>query len=140
MVSTSGLFGGAKQPNMNATGNITGTSFIKSCTLLKESYDVFTEFPSTSYKNAYLVLSGFTLALVVPTIVLNGTSVIAILKCSQLYSQVCFFVVLIQSAIDLAVGVLGLPLLVAVLLTNALGTQTSCVFIFLAEKLMVLPS
>ena len=140
MVLSSALFEGAKQPNMNATENITGTSFIKSCTLLKESYEVFIEFPSTFYKNAYLVLSGVTLALVVPTIVLNGTAVIAILKCSQLYSKVCFFVVLIQSVIDLMVGVLGLPLLAAILLTNALGTHISCVFILLAEKLMVLPS
>ena len=53
------------------------------------------------------VVSGL---LFIPTVVLNGLSIFTIQKCSQLKEKVCYFTILIQSAIDLTAGVLSLPL------------------------------
>ena len=46
----------------------------------------------------------------IPTVLLNAISIFTIQKCSQLKAKVCYFTILIQSAIDLTAGVISLPL------------------------------
>ena len=77
--------------------------------------------------------------LIIPTVLLNGASVIAILKCSQLNTKVYFFLVLVQSIFDLPVGLLGLPLFIVILATELFGS-VNCVASVVANKFMVLPS
>lgn len=113
--------------------------FIKACTLLKESHDVFIQFPSNSYRVVYLVICTVNAILFVSTILLNGSSVVAILKCTQLKTKVCFFLVLVQSSFDLAVGLLALPFFTVVLATELLGT-VNCIVTLVAYKVMILPS
>ena len=48
--------------------------------------------------------------LFIPTVLLNGISIFVIQKSSQLKEKPCYFVIRIQSAIDVAIGVLSLPL------------------------------
>ena len=114
-------------------------SFVKTCVLLKASYDVFVDFPSNGYKICYAVMFAVNIILIIPTVLLNGASVIAILKCSKLNTKVYFFLVLVQSIIDLTVGLLGLPLLVVVLATELFGS-VNCVVSVVAKKIMLLPS
>ncbi len=65
------------------------------------------------------------------TIFLNGVSVITMRKSSQLKSQVCYFMVLVQSIVDLGVGVLSIPLFIYCLLSPFLDS-VDCIFIILA--------
>ena len=123
---------------MNAMSN-SSESLVKTCVLLKESRDVFVDFPSNGYKICYAVMFAVNIILIIPTVLLNGTSVIAILKCSQLNTKVYFFLVLVQSIIDLTVGLLGLPLFIVILATELFGS-VNCVVSVVAQKIMVLPS
>ena len=66
--------------------------------------------PSEKYVINQAFVSAMFGILFVPTILLNGISIIAIRKCPQLKGKVCNFVILILSSIDLATGVIGLPL------------------------------
>ena len=114
-------------------------SFVKSCVLLKASYDVFVDFPSNGYKISYAVMFSINIILIIPTVLLNGTSVIAILKCARLNTKVYFFLVLVQSIFDLTVGLLGLPLFIVVLATELFGS-VNCVVSVVADQTMGLPS
>ena len=121
---------------MNITSK-NSARFVKTCVMLKESRDVFVDFPSNGYKICYAVISAINIILIIPTVLLNSTSVIAILKCSRLNTKVYFFLVLVQSIIDL--GLLGLPLFIVVLATELFGS-VNCVVSVVAEKIMLLPS
>ena len=123
---------------MNITNNC-NPSFVKTCVLLEKSLDVFVDFPSNGYKICYAVMLAVNIILIIPTVLLNGTSVIAILKCSRLNTKVYFFLVLVQSIFDLTVGLLGLPLFTVVLGTELFGS-VNCVVSVVAQKIMVLPS
>ena len=123
---------------MNTMTN-SSESFVKTCVVLKESRDVFVDFPSNGYRICYAVMFAVNIILIIPTVLLNGTSVIAILKCPKLNIKVYFFLVLVQSIIDLTVGLLGLPLLIVVLATELFGS-INCVVSVVAEKIMPLPS
>ena len=67
------------------------------------------------------------------TIALNGISIITIRKSSQLRSKVCYFVILLQSVVDLGVGVLGIPLFIYYLISPFLHT-TNCILIIVALR------
>ena len=121
---------------MNLTSNVSAR-FVKACILEKESRDVFVDFPSNGYKICYAVMLAVNIILIIPTVLLNGTSVIAILKCSKLNTKVYFFLVLVQSIIDLTVGLLGLPLFIVVLATELFGS-VNCVVSVVAKKIMAL--
>ena len=62
-------------------------------------------------------ISGITFngILAFPTIFLNLLSVITIRKSSQLKNKLCYFVILMQSLVDLAVGAFSIPLFIFIL-------------------------
>ena len=105
---------------MNLISNVS-ESFLKACTLVKESRDVFVDFPSNGYKICYAVMLAVIITLIIPTALLNGKSTIAILKCSKLNTKAYFFLVLVQSIIHLTVGLLGLPLFIFLFLIELFG-------------------
>ena len=75
---------------------------------------------------------------IIPTVLLNAVSIVTILKSSQLQSKPCYFIILVQSVIDLAIGVLGIPLNLAYLIQGITGTS-NCFGTFLARKPTILP-
>ncbi len=58
---------------------------------------------------------------------------ITIRKSSQLRSKVCYFVILLQSVVDLGVGVLGIPFFIYYLISPFLHT-TNCILIIVALR------
>ena len=56
---------------------------------------------------------------------LNALAIITIRKSSQMNSKTCYFVVLVQSVIDLTVGLFGIPLF-AIFLLSGLGLISNC--------------
>ncbi len=75
---------------------------------------------------------------IIPTVLLNAVSIVTILKSSQLKSKPCYFIILVQSVIDLAVGVLGIPLFLVYLIQGITGTS-NCFGTFLARRSTTLP-
>ena len=65
--------------------------------------------------------------MIIPTILLNGVAVVTILRSSQLSSKPCYFIILLQSVFDFAVGVLGIPLFIF-FLANPVAEISNCSF------------
>ena len=76
--------------------------------------------------------------LIIPTILLNAIAIITIFKSSQLKSKCCYFIILVQSVIDMLVGVLGIPLFI-VYLSSAVGGNRNCLAANFAYRSIALP-
>ena len=83
-----------------------------------------------------IVFNGF---LIIPTILLNTVAIITIWKSSQMRSKPCYFIILVQSAVDLAVGVVSIPLFIFYLWTRLAGNVKYCYVAFFAFRLTFLP-
>lgn len=68
-----------------------------------------------------IVICSFDFILLITTILLNGISVVTITKCSHLKEKIAYYVVMVQSVIDLAVGFISLPLVIAFCIMQVLG-------------------
>ena len=88
-------------------------------------------------KNRILLIA-FNVLLMFCTIFLNLLSVVTIRKSSQLKNKLCYFVILIQSAVDFGVGVLSITSFIAFLAIPLLGIR-NCVGISLMFLLESLP-
>ena len=83
-----------------------------------------------------IVFNGF---LIIPTILLNTVAIITIWKSSQLRSKPCYFIILVQSAVDLAVGVVSIPLFIFYLWSRLAGNAKHCYVAFFAFQSTLLP-
>jgi hypothetical protein len=73
-----------------------------------------------------------------PTIFLNGISVFTIMKCPQLKEKIAYFLIMVQSLADLAVGFVGLPSLSYLCFSQALGSP-NCLSLRLIANITILP-
>ena len=110
-----------------------------SCKILGRTYFVISKLPSEKFVINYIFAISFNGLLIIPTILLNAVATITILKSSQLKSKPCYFIILVQSVIDLAVGVLGIPLLIF-FLASGMGGITNCVAARLTLSSTLLPA
>ena len=76
--------------------------------------------------------------MIIPTILLNGVAVVTILRSSQLSSKPCYFIILLQSVFDSAVGVLGIPLFIF-FLANPVAEISNCFAMSFTRILMFAP-
>ena len=114
-------------------------AFGMSCKILGKTYFLVTKLPSEKFVINYIFAITFNGLLMIPTILLNAVAMITILKSSQLKSKPCYFIILVQSMIDLAVGVLSIPLLIF-FLASGTGGMTNCLAGRLAMKSLALPT
>ena len=112
--------------------------FLRICKVAEVSLTVINRFPNKKYEHNQIVTLVINCMLLFSTISLNGISVITIRKSSQLRSKVCYFVILLQSIVDLGVGLLGIPLFIYVLIAPFQKIQ-NCTVIFLAFRASYLP-
>ena len=120
---------------MNATQR---DEFLMSCQILGTTHFVATKLPSEKFVINHILVIAFNGIMIISTLLLNGVSVITIFKSSQLSSKPCYFIILLQSMFDLAVGVLGIPLHIYYL-ANGIGELSSCLAASLARRLTVVP-
>ena len=120
---------------MNATQR---DEFLMSCQILGTTHFVATKLPSEKFVINHTLVIAFNGIMIVPTLLLNGVAVITIFKYSQLSSKPCYFIILLQSMFDFAVGVLGIPFHIYYL-ANGIGGLSSCLAASLARRLMVAP-
>ena len=117
--------------------NNTAYEFVKFCSFGDSITFVVMHFPSNTYANFQIIFCVVSCLLMIPTVLLNGISVNTIFRSSQLSSKLCYFLVLVQSAIDLAVGLLSIPLYSSIRVTELLGTAT-CLSTFICETVAYL--
>ena len=110
-----------------------------SCEILGKSNFVIIKLPSEKYVINYILAITFNGILLLPTVLLNAVAILTILRSSQLNSKPCYFIILVQSVIDLAVGIFSIPLLIF-FLASGIGGTTNCVAATLALKLTSLPT
>ncbi len=107
--------------------------FLTTCKITEATYVIPSQFPNDEYERNRIAVVAFNCMLLLLTIGLNGISIITIRKSSQLRNKVCYFIFLLQSVVDLSVGVLGIPLFIYYLLIPFLDTS-NCTFIILALR------
>ena len=81
----------------------------------------FSKIPPKAVFSSMISACTVIMILSIPTIVLNGVSVVTIMKCSQLKKKIAYFIIMIQSLADLVVGCVSLPLMSYVCITDAFG-------------------
>ena len=108
-------------------------TFLTACKVGENFHVVLSQFPNQKYESCRIAVLVINCILFFTTILLNGISVITIRKSSQLRSKVCYFPILLQSVVDLGVGVLGIPIFIYYLLFPFLDTA-NCTLIVLAFR------
>ncbi len=72
----------------------------------------------------------------IPIVLLNGISILAILKCSKLQQKISGFLVLILSTVDFAVGFISLPLSTYIRASEIMELPNNCLVNFLSETIV----
>lgn len=109
-----------------------------SCQMFGTAHFVITKIPSKHLllNQVFGILCNSIL--MIPTILLNGIAVKTILKSSQLSSKPCYFIILLQSLVDLVVGVMSIPLFIFYV-ASGIGGFSNCYVAALALRLILLP-
>ena len=121
--------------HMNSTVN---EEFQVTCQILGSTHFVITKLPSEKIVMNHIFAIAFNGIMIIPTILLNGVAVVTIFKSSQLNSKPCYFIVLLQSMFDLAVGVFSIPLFIYYL-ANSIGGIFNCFAASLGHRLTLVP-
>ena len=108
-------------------------TFFAACEVAGNVYVILRQFPDEKYERYRIALLFVNCMLFLSTISLNGISIITIRKSYQLKSKVCYFVILLQSIVDLGVGVLGIPLFIFCLSSPFLPTS-NCVLVIVVRR------
>ena len=116
--------------------NFTATreDFSGHCQFFPTTYEAVTTFPSDKYIINQIICCCFNGVLALVTIMLNSIAIATISKCSQLKEKWCYFLIQVQSAVDLITGVVGLPAF-TFLLASGLKGEANCSMNFFAVKL-----
>ena len=120
---------------MNATDK---EEFLISCQILGATHFVATTHPSEKLVINNIFAIALNGIMIIPTILLNGVAVITIFKSSQLSSKPCYYIILLQSMVDLTVGVLSIPSFIYYL-ANSIGGISDCFAASLARRLLFVP-
>ncbi len=104
--------------SLNATTDMT----YKMCTLYYLKYHSVIS-SSKSFVINKIVLCVFNGVLLLSTTLLNSVAILTISKCSQLKEKLCYFLVLLQSAIDFLGGVINQPLFIIMFTSEAKGNS-----------------
>ena len=111
--------------------------FQVSCNVFGATQSLTIKFQSEkSFVNHAFVLV-FNAILIFPTTLLNAFAVATISKCPQLKSKPCYFIILVQSTIDLGVGIIGIPLFLIHILSK-MGVYYNCVLNFFGHTTIIL--
>ena len=117
--------------------NNTSGALVKVCELAGRSVTfIVLRFPSDKYIINQIVLCVVNCVLMIPIVLLNGISILAILKCSKLRQKISGFLVLVQSTVDFAVGFILLPLFTYIRASEIMELPNKCLVNFLSETIV----
>ena len=120
-----------KPGEMNAT---TRNIYLETCYVLKEKVEVIIKFPSTWNVLLYVIALLVNVSLFFTTLLLNGVTVATIWNSHKLKEIASNFAILIQSIVDLAYGLIVIPLSVMIIVRNLVGSP-SCTTVYTCRKL-----
>ena len=121
---------------MNVTNEF--SRFVHQCSLLNAKYEFVVEYPTEALFISQCTSCVLTIILIIPTVILNGVSVLTILKCPQLKEKISYFLIMMQSSADLAIGLLSIPSLSYICFMETAGA-TTCVQQLLLMRVIALP-
>ena len=117
--------------------NNTSGALVNVCELAGKSVTfIVLRFPSDKYIINQIVLCVVNCVLMIPIVLLNGISILAILKCSKLQQKISGFLVLVQSTVDFAVGFILLPLFTYIRASEIMELPNKCLVNFLSETIV----
>lgn len=120
---------------MNST--TANTTFTKTCYILNSRDELIVTFPSKKNLHAHIIAIIISVILYFSTAFLNGVTFRAIWRSRLLKEKVSNFNVMVKSVIDLAIGILLIPLFITVL-ASEIGGNPSCLVFMISKKLGVL--
>lgn len=112
-------------------------SFLVTCKLGEDVFVFLDKFPDQKHERQQVAILVVNWLLLFLTISLSAVSIITIRRSSQLGSKVCYFVILLQSIVDLGVGVFSIPLFICYL--SPFLKNTNCHFSILGIQIGHLP-
>ena len=120
--------------------NSTTYKFLEICPIVNGHSTLFIikQFPSERHVVSQAILCIVDCFLIFPTAFLNGISVLVIWRNRILREKLCFFLILIQSILDLTVGIISLPLLIYIMASEVFNAA-SCNAIFASNTIASLP-
>ena len=128
-----------KKMDNTHNSTIMSEDFIKMCPIGDSSaFFVVVKFPSKKYIISFIFFCVTICVLIIPTVLLNGISVLTISRNFHLQAKPCYFVVFIQSITDLFVGIISLPLYIFIAAKELLNTA-KCVDIIFADSVAFIP-
>ena len=112
--------------------NNTTNTFIEKCQSSRGStLFIIKRFPSEKYVVGQTIYCVLTSLLIIPTVMLNGISAVTITRNAHLKRKLCYFLILIQLFVDMAVGIISLPLYIFNAASELYGAATCAVFVSL---------
>ena len=93
------------------------------CKIFQDQFKLILRFPSNKYFINHIIACVFNALLIVSTVCLNSVTILTFWKSSQLRSKVSYFLILVQSCIDLGVGAIGSSLFTLGLLDEIRRTE-----------------
>ena len=106
------------------------------CNFLGATHSFNTDLRSETSSINHTFALVFNGILIIPTILLNAVPILTVFKSSQLKSKTCYFIILVQSVVDFAVGVFGIPLFMVYIL-GKMALHSNCVALLLGRTTAV---
>ena len=115
---------------------------MKNCSFFSNTFVVelrSTQFSSRGFLINQIIVCVVTCLLIIPTILLNSFTILTISKSRHLKEKVCYYLILVQSAIDLIVGTITAPIFVAFITVSYIIAEFQCVLFALTYVVAYLP-
>ena len=124
-----------KHRGMNST---IVSQFVKRCSVLAGTSVSIVQFPSSGYVINQTIVCLLNCLLTVITVLLNGIAILTVYKCFHLKEKICYFIICLQSIIDLITGAVSIPLFTFVIASEIAGTA-NCVGNFIISTVAFIP-
>ena len=112
--------------------NNTANTFMEKCQIGQgNTLFIIKKYPSEKHVVGQTVYCAVTSLLIIPTVMLNGVSALTITRNAHLKRKLCHFLILIQSFVDMVVGIISLPLYIFNAASELNGAATCAVFVSL---------
>ena len=121
---------------MNLT--TTDPQLTKRCSILEGSSVSIVEFPSNVYVMNQIAVCSVNGLLIVVTVLLNVVAMLTIHRCLHLKNKTCYFLIFLQSGIDVIAGFVSIPLFTYVLASEITGTA-NCTLNFVFPTIAFIP-
>ena len=102
-----------------------------------ERFVIVRRFPDDEYERSRIAAIVVSCILFLTTIFFNGISIITMRRSSQLKGKLCYFPILLQSIVDLGVGILGVPFFIYYMMSPFVPT-VNCIVVTLALRITLL--